>query len=188
MAEELVTLEKSASEKMQKTIGVLKEKLATVRAGRANPQVLDKLTVEYYGVQTPINQVGSISVPEPRMLLISVWDASVLKEVEKAILKSDLGLNPTNDGKAIRLVFPQLTEDRRKELCKGIKKYGEECKVTIRSIRRDTIEKFKTMKKNSEITEDDQKDCEKKVQDLTDKFCAEVDKAVADKEKEIMSI
>ena len=132
--------------------------------------------------------MAAVSVAEARILVITPWDASTLKSIEKAILASDIGINPTNDGKAIRLVFPQLTEDRRKELCKTIKKYGEETKVTVRSIRRDSMEKFKTMKKNSEITEDDLKDCEKKVQDLTDKFCAEIDKAVSEKEKEIMSI
>ncbi|MDD6278174.1 MAG: ribosome recycling factor [Ruminococcus sp.] len=178
----------AAKEKMNKSLNALGNEFASIRAGRANPSILDKVMVDYYGSPTPIQQMAAVSVPEARMLLIQPWDASTLKSIEKAINASDIGINPTNDGKAIRLVFPQLTEDRRKELCKGIKKYGEECKVTIRSIRRDTIEKFKTMKKNSEITEDDQKDCEKKVQDLTDKFCAEVDKAVADKEKEIMSI
>ena len=178
----------AAKEKMNKSLNALGNEFASIRAGRANPSILDKVMVDYYGSPTPIQQMAAVSVPEARMLLIQPWEASTLKSIEKAINASDIGINPTNDGKAIRLVFPQLTEDRRKELCKGIKKYGEECKVTIRSIRRDTIEKFKTMKKNSEITEDDQKDCEKKVQDLTDKFCAEVDKAVADKEKEIMSI
>lgn len=178
----------NAKEKMNKSLNALGNEFASIRAGRANPSILDKVMVDYYGAPTPIQQMAAVSVPEARMLLIQPWDASTLKPIEKAINASDIGINPTNDGKAIRLVFPQLTEDRRKELCKGIKKYGEECKVTIRSIRRDTIEKFKTMKKNSEITEDDQKDCEKKVQDLTDKFCSEVDKAVAEKEKEIMSI
>ncbi len=178
----------AAKEKMNKSLNALGNEFASIRAGRANPAILDKVMVDYYGSPTPIQQMAAVSVPEARMLLIQPWDASTLKSIEKAINASDIGINPTNDGKAIRLVFPQLTEDRRKELCKGIKKYGEECKVTIRSIRRDTIEKFKKMQKNSEITEDDQKDCEKKVQDLTDKFCADIDKAVAEKEKEIMSI
>ncbi len=175
-------------EKMNKSLNALNNEYASIRAGRANPSVLDKVTVDYYGAPTPVNQMAAVSVAEARILVIQPWDASSLKAIEKAILASDIGINPTNDGKSIRLVFPQLTEDRRKELCKTIKKYGEECKVTVRSIRRDSMEKFKAMKKNSEITEDDLKDCEKKVQDLTDKFCSEVDKAVADKEKEIMSI
>jgi len=175
-------------EKMNKSINALANEFAGIRAGRANPSVLDKVSVDYYGAPTPVNQMAAVSVAEARILVITPWDASTLKSIEKAILASDIGINPTNDGKAIRLVFPQLTEDRRKELCKTIKKYGEETKVTVRSIRRDSMEKFKTMKKNSEITEDDLKDCEKKVQDLTDKFCAEIDKAVSEKEKEIMSI
>lgn len=178
----------AAKEKMNKSLNALGNEFASIRAGRANPAVLDKVVVDYYGAPTPINQMAAISVSEARILVIQPWDASTLKAIEKAILASDVGINPTNDGKSIRLVFPQLTEDRRKELCKSIKKYGEECKVTVRSIRRDTMEKFKTMKKNSEITEDDLKDCEKKVQDLTDKFCGDIDKAVAEKEKEIMSI
>lgn len=175
-------------EKMTKSLNALGNEFASIRAGRANPAVLDKVMVDYYGAPTPVNQMAAISVAEARILVIQPWDKSSLKLIEKAIQASDIGINPTNDGTAIRLVFPQLTEDRRKELCKTIKKYGEESKVTIRSIRRDSIEKFKTMKKNSEITEDDLKDCEKKVQDLTDKFCADIDKAVAEKEKEIMSI
>ena len=137
---------------------------------------------------TPVNQMAAISVSEARILVIQPWDKSTLKLIEKAIQASDIGIQPVNDGNVIRLAFPQLTEDRRKELCKSIKKYGEECKVTVRSIRRDTMEKYKAMKKNSEITEDDLKDCEKKVQDLTDKMCADVDKMVADKEKEIMTV
>jgi ribosome recycling factor len=144
--------------------------------------------VDYYGAPTPVNQMAAISVSEARILVIQPWDKSTLKLIEKAIQASDIGIQPVNDGNVIRLAFPQLTEDRRKELCKSIKKYGEECKVTVRSIRRDTMEKYKTMKKNSEITEDDLKDCEKKVQDLTDKMCADVDKMVADKEKEIMTV
>ncbi|MBE6857147.1 MAG: ribosome recycling factor [Ruminococcus sp.] len=175
-------------EKMTKSLNALGNEFASIRAGRANPAVLDKVMVDYYGAPTPVNQMAAISVAEARILVIQPWDKSSLKLIEKAIQASDIGINPTNDGTAIRLVFPQLTEDRRKDLCKTIKKYGEESKVTIRSIRRDSIEKFKTMKKNSEITEDDLKDCEKKVQDLTDKYCADIDKAVAEKEKEIMSI
>ncbi len=175
-------------EKMSKSLNSLGNELASIRAGRANPAILDKVMVDYYGAPTPINQMAAISVAEARILVIQPWDATSLKAIEKAILASDVGITPTNDGKALRLAFPQLTEERRKNLCKSIKKYGEECKVAIRSIRRDSIEKFKAMKKNSEITEDDMKDCEKKVQDLTDKFCADVDKEIAAKEKEIMSI
>ncbi|MDE5947007.1 MAG: ribosome recycling factor [Oscillospiraceae bacterium] len=177
-----------AKEKMTKSLNNLESEFASIRAGRANPSILDKVTVDYYGVPTPVNQMAAVSVAEARILVIQPWDKSQLKAIEKAILASDIGINPTDDGTSIRLVFPQLTEDRRKELCKSIKKYGEDCKVAVRSIRRDTIEKFKTMKKNAEITEDDLKDCEKKVQDLTDKFCADVDKSVSVKEKEIMSI
>lgn len=177
-----------AKEKMNKSINALGNEFASIRAGRANPAVLDKVQVDYYGAPTPVNQMAAVSVAEARILVIQPWDRSTLKLIEKAILASDIGINPTNDGNVIRLVFPQLTGDRRKELCKDIKKYGEECKVTIRSIRRDTMDKFKAMKKNSEITEDDLKDCEKKVQDLTDKFCADVDKAVSAKEKEIMTV
>ena len=175
-------------EKMSKSLNSLGNELASIRAGRANPAILDKVMVDYYGAPTPINQMAAISVAEARILVIQPWDATSLKAIEKAILASDVGITPTNDGKALRLAFPQLTEERRKDLCKSIKKYGEECKVAIRSIRRDSIEKFKAMKKNSEITEDDMKDCEKKVQDLTDKFCADVDKEIAAKEKEILSI
>ncbi|MDE6781889.1 MAG: ribosome recycling factor [Ruminococcus sp.] len=177
-----------AKEKMNKSLNALNNEFASIRAGRANPAVLDKVQVDYYGAPTPVNQMAAVSVAEARILVIQPWDRSTLKLIEKAILASDIGINPTNDGNVIRLVFPQLTGDRRKELCKDIKKYGEECKVTIRSIRRDTMDKFKAMKKNSEITEDDLKDCEKKVQDLTDKFCADVDKAVSAKEKEIMTV
>lgn len=178
----------AAKEKMNKSLNALNNEFAAIRAGRANPAVLDKVMVDYYGAPTPVNQMAAISVSEARILVIQPWDKSSLKLIEKAIQASDIGINPTNDGTSIRLVFPQLTEDRRKELCKTIKKYGEECKVTVRSIRRDTMEKFKTMKKNSEITEDDMKSCEKKVQDLTDKFCEDIDKSVAAKEKEIMTV
>ena len=178
----------TAKAKMEKCIKSLEHEFTTIRAGRANPAVLDKVFVDYYGAPTPVNQLAAISVSEARVLVIQPWDASALKMIEKAIQTSDVGINPTNDGKVLRLVFPQLTEERRKELVKQIKKMGEEGKVTIRSVRRDTMEKFKTMKKNSEITEDDMKNCEKDVQNLTDKFVAEIDKAVAEKEKEIMSI
>ncbi|MBR5513271.1 MAG: ribosome recycling factor [Ruminococcus sp.] len=177
-----------AKEKMTKSLNALDKEFAAVRAGRANPAVLDKVMVDYYGAPTPVNQMAAISVSEARILVIQPWDKSSLKLIEKAIQASDIGINPTNDGNVLRLAFPQLTEERRKELCKSIKKYGEDCKVAIRSIRRDTMDKLKAMKKNSEITEDDLKDCEKKVQDLTDKFCADADKAVADKEKEIMTV
>ncbi|MBQ6169344.1 MULTISPECIES: ribosome recycling factor [Ruminococcus] len=177
-----------AKEKMTKSLNALGNEFASIRAGRANPGVLDKVMVDYYGAPTPVNQMAAVSVSEARILVIQPWDKSTLKLIEKAIQASDIGIQPVNDGNVIRLAFPQLTEDRRKELCKSIKKYGEECKVTVRSIRRDTMEKYKAMKKNSEITEDDLKDCEKKVQDLTDKMCADVDKMVADKEKEIMTV
>jgi len=177
-----------AKEKMNKSLNALDNEFASIRAGRANPAVLDKVMVDYYGAPTPVNQMAAISVSEARILVIQPWDKSTLKLIEKAIQASDIGIQPVNDGNVIRLAFPQLTEDRRKELCKSIKKYGEECKVTVRSVRRDTMEKYKSMKKNSEITEDDLKDCEKKVQDLTDKMCDEIDKMVADKEKEIMTV
>ena len=178
----------NAKEKMTKSLNALDKEFAAVRAGRANPAVLDKVMVDYYGSPTPVNQMAAISVSEARILVIQPWDKSSLKLIEKAIQASDIGINPTNDGNVLRLAFPQLTEERRKELCKSIKKYGEDCKVAVRSIRRDTMDKLKAMKKNSEITEDDLKDCEKKVQDLTDKFCADADKAVTAKEKEIMTV
>ncbi|MBQ3856795.1 MAG: ribosome recycling factor [Ruminococcus sp.] len=178
----------TAKEKMNKTLNALGNEFASIRAGRANPGVLDKVLVDYYGAPTPVNQMAAVSVSEARILVIQPWDKSTLKLIEKAIQASDIGINPTNDGNVIRLAFPQLTEERRKELCKSVKKYGEEAKVTIRSTRRDTLDKLKKMQKNSEITEDDLKDAEKKVQDLTDQFCADVDKSVADKEKEIMTV
>lgn len=178
----------TAKEKMNKSLNALANEFASIRAGRANPSILDKVMVDYYGAPTPVNQMAAVSVSEARILVIQPWDKSTLKLIEKAIQASDIGINPTNDGSVIRLAFPQLTEDRRKELCKTIKKYGEECKVTIRSVRRDTMEKLKKMQKASEITEDDLKDCEKKVQDITDKCCADADKLVADKEKEIMTV
>lgn len=178
----------TASEKMDKTIHALANELAGIRAGRANPAVLDKIVVDYYGAPTPLNQMAAISVAEARILVISPWDASVLNQIDKAIQASDIGINPTNDGKSLRLVFPQLTEERRKELAKQISKYGEEAKVAIRNCRRDAIDKFKDMKKKSEITEDDLKTCEKDIQDLTDKKSAEVDKLVAAKQKEILEV
>ncbi|MDD5947493.1 MAG: ribosome recycling factor [Oscillospiraceae bacterium] len=175
-------------QRMRKVIDRLTAEFSTIRAGRANPAVLDKIVVDYYGSPTPIPQVATVAVPEARMLTITPWEPSMIREINKAILTSDLGITPTDDGKSIRLVFPQLTEDRRKELCKTIKKYGDEAKVGVRNERRDVLEKFKTMKKNSEITEDDQKNVEKKVQTLTDRYTEEIDKAVAAKEKEIMSL
>ncbi len=174
--------------KMNKTIEVVKSDFAAVRAGRADPGVLNKITVEYYGTDTPLQQVAGISTPDPRTLVIQPWDASLLKAIEKAILVSDLGINPQNDGKVIRLAFPQLTEERRKDLTKQVKKYGEGGKVAIRNIRRDAMEKLKAMKKKSEITEDDQKDLEKELQELTDKYCKELDKLTERKEKELMSV
>lgn len=178
----------SSKEKMQKCIKALDHEFSTIRAGRANPSVLDKIHVDYYGTPTPINQMAAVSVSEARILVIQPWDVSALKLIEKAIQMSDLGINPTNDGRMLRLVFPQLTEERRKDLVKQIKKTGEEAKVTIRSIRRDTIDKFKAMKKNSEITEDELSNYEKDIQKMTDKFIEEIDTHTSDKEKEIMSI
>lgn len=177
-----------AKEKMTKSLAALDKEYAAIRAGRANPAVLDKVLVDYYGSPTPVNQMAAVSVAEARILVIQPWDKSSLKLIEKAIQASDIGINPTNDGNVIRLAFPQLTEERRKELCKSVKKLGEDCKVAIRSIRRDAMDKLKAMKKNSEITEDEQKEGEKKVQDITDKFCDDADKAVAAKEKEIMTV
>ena len=177
-----------AKEKMQKSIKALQNELATIRAGRANPAVLDKIHVDYYGTPTQINQMAAISVSEARILVIQPWDKSALSLIEKAIQASDLGINPTNDGSVLRITFPQLTEERRRELVKEVHKFGEEGKVAIRSIRRDALEKFKSMKKNSEITEDDLKNCEKDVQNLTDKAVKDIDDVVAAKEKEILSI
>lgn len=174
--------------KMDKAIDALDKEYSAVRAGRANPAVLNKVVVDYYGAPTPVAQMAAVSVPEPRTLLITPWDASSLKDIEKAIQVSDIGINPSNDGKSIRLNFPPLTEERRRDLCKDIKKYAEETKVSIRSSRRDALEKIKAQEKNSEITEDDRKQLEKKVQDLTDKFCKEADTLAANKEKEIMSV
>lgn len=178
----------AAEQKMEKCVNALEKEFTTIRAGRANPAVLDKITVDYYGVPTQINAMAAVSVVEARILVIQPWDASSLKAIEKAIMASDIGITPTNDGKAIRIVFPQLTEERRKELCKQVKKYGEDAKVAVRNCRRDAMDKFKAMKKNSEITEDDVKDGEKKIQTITDKYVEKVDKVCAEKEKEIMTV
>ncbi len=175
-------------ERMNRRVEAFHNELKTVRAGRANASVLDKVAIDYYGTMTPIAQVGSISSPEPRMLVIQPWDMSVLKEIEKAILQSEVGITPQNDGKVIRLNFPPLTEERRKELVKTVKKYSEEAKVQVRNVRRDALEDFKKMKKNSEITEDDLKNAEKDIQTLTDKFIKEIDDITAAKEKEILEV
>ena len=177
-----------AKEKMQKTIAVVKKDLATMRAGRANPQILDRILVDYYGTPTPINQMGNISSPEPRMLVISLWESKMIPNVEKAIQKSDIGINPTNDGKVIRLVVPKLTEERRKDLVKQVKKQIEEGKVALRAIRRDALDAIRKMEKKSEITEDDLKDAENQLQKLTDQQVKDLDAIGAEKEKEIMSV
>ena len=179
---------KDAESKMLKTIEAVKADFASVRAGRANASVLDRVQVEYYGSPTPLNQVASISSPDPRQLVIQPWDSSILKAIEKAIQTSDLGINPQNDGRVIRLVFPQLTEERRKDLAKQVKKYSEDAKVAMRNIRRDGMDYVKKLKKNSEITEDDQKKAEKDLQDLLDKNIKRADAALAAKEKELMAI
>ena len=179
---------KQFERKMEKTLEVLASDFGAVRAGRANAQVLDRIEVEYYGTPTPINQVGTISSPDPRTLVIQPWDGGLLKPIEKAIQVSDLGINPQNDGKVIRLTFPPLTEDKRREIVKDVKKLAEDCKVAIRSIRRDCMDKLKKMQKNGEITEDDLKYGEKEMQDITDKFVKEADSVAAEKEKEIMAI
>ena len=175
-------------EKMKKTISVMEENFSEVRAGRANPAILNKIMINYYGTPTPINQVAGISVPEARMIVIQPWDASILKEIEKEILKSDIGINPNNDGKVIRLTFPELNEERRKEIVKDIRKMAEESKVAIRSIRREAIDEAKAMQKNSEISEDDLKVAEDKIQKLTDKYIDEIDKILDKKENEVMNI
>ena len=174
--------------KMQKSIDSYIYELDSVRAGRANPNVLSRINVDYYGSPTPVNQIGSVSVPDARTIVIQPWDSTTLKGIEKAILASDIGITPANDGKVIRLVFPQLTEDRRKELKKQVSKLGEDAKVAIRNIRRDAMDKSKDMKKNSEMTEDEQKASDKNVQDLTDKYIKKIDEITAAKEKEIMEI
>ena len=178
----------AAEEKRKKTVSVLSQEYAGIRAGRANPAVLDKIVVDYYGAPTPINQVAAVAVSEARTLTIQPWDASICRAVEKAIQTSDLGINPQSDGKIIRITFPPLTEERRRALVKDVSKYAEEAKIAIRSIRRDAIEKLKAQKKNGEITEDDLKSSEKTAQDLTDRFCKEIDQVSANKEKEIMEI
>ena len=178
----------TAKEKMKKSCEVYEREMMSLRAGRAKPQLLDRIMVDYYGTPTPINQIGNISSPEPRLLVIAPWEAKMIPQVEKAIQKSDLGLNPSNDGKLIRLVFPELNEERRKDLTKVASKGAEETKVAIRSIRRDAIEQIKKLKKNSEITEDDQRDAEEDMQKLTDKAVKEVDEIYAKKEKEIMEV
>ena len=175
-------------ERMEKTINAFTEKLGEVRAGRANPAILNKIKIEYYGVSTPINQVAAISVPEARLIVIQPWDASCLKDIERAILASDIGINPNNDGKVIRLNFPELTEERRKELVKEIRKIAEEAKVSIRGARRDGLDEFKTMQKNSEITEDELKTAENDIQKLTDTKIEEIDKILANKELDIMNV
>ncbi len=178
----------NTKERMKKCITALESELATIRAGRANPSVLDRITVDYYGTATPINQMASVSVAEARILVVSPYDASQLKAIEKAIQASDLGINPTNDGRVLRIAFPQLTEDRRKELCKQVSKTCEESKVAVRNVRRDGMDKIKAKKKSNEITEDDVKEAEKNIQKLTDKFIEEVDKIGEEKNKEIMAI
>ena len=174
--------------KMDKTVGVFENNLAEVRAGRANPAILNKIKIDYYGVPTPISQVAGISVPEARLIVIQPWDLGILKEIEKEILKSDIGINPNNDGKVIRLAFPELTEERRKDLVKEIKKMAEEAKVAVRSIRRDGIEEFKKKQKDSEITEDELRMAEEEIQKITDKKIAEIDTLLDNKEKEVMSV
>ena len=184
MSPEIVTYD----EKMQKTIEVVKSNFAAVRAGRANAGVLDRITVEYYGAPTPLNQVANVGSPDPRTLTVQPYDMSLLKAIEKAIQTSDLGINPQNDGRVIRLAFPQLTEERRKELTKQVRKYGEEGKVALRNIRRDAMDDIKKKTKKSELTEDDQKKLEKELQELTDKRCKDIDDLTAKKEKELMAV
>ena len=179
---------KSLDDKMEKSISVYSEKLSEVRAGRANPAILNKVKIDYYGTPTPINQVAGVSVPEARLIVIQPWDASVLKDIEKAILASDIGINPNNDGKVIRLAFPELNEERRKEIAKDIRKMAEDAKIAIRSIRRDAMDEAKAMQKNSEITEDELKVAEEQIQKLTDKYVNEIDEILEKKEKEIMSL
>lgn len=175
-------------EKMEKCVDYLVAEFASIRAGRANPNVLNKIRVDYYGTPTPIQQVANVSVPEPRMIQIAPWDKSMIKAIEKAIMTSELGINPNNDGVVIRLVFPEVTEERRKELSKDVKKKGEEQKVAVRNVRRDGVDAVKKMEKASEITEDDRKDLEDQLQKLTDKYIKDIDKAVEDKTKEIMTV
>lgn len=179
---------KNTEEKMIKTLGVLEREYKSIRAGRANVAVLDRITVDYYGCPTPIQQMAAVSVPEPRILMIQPWDATTLKSIEKAILTSDIGINPQNDGRVIRLSFPPLTEERRKEIVKDVKKFCEDAKVAIRNTRRDAIDKLKALKKANSVTEDDVTNGEKKIQNLTDKYCKEADDLSVIKEKEIMEI
>ena len=179
---------KKAEEHMGKSVAVLQDDYAAIRAGRANPAVLDKVMVDYYGAPTAINQLAAVSVAEARILTIQPWDASVCRALEKAIQTSDIGINPQSDGKIIRMVFPPLTEDRRKELAKDIRKMAEDAKIAVRNIRRDAMDKLKAMKKGGELTEDDLKQAEKKTQDLTDKYCKEIDSVQEKKQKEIMEI
>ena len=178
----------NAKVRMNKTISVLQQELGGLRAGRANPQVLDRILVDYYGSPTPLTQLGNISVPEPRMLVIAPWDGKLIPAIEKALQKSELGITPANDGKVLRLVFPELTEERRKDLVKVVRKKGEESKVAIRAIRRDANEQIKAQKKNNELTEDDQKHLEEKIQKLTDELIRDIDRSIAEKEKEILSV
>ena len=175
-------------EKMDKTLSVLQENFAEVRAGRANPAILNKIKVDYYGTSTPINQVAGISVPEARLIVIQPWDASLLKEIEKAILTAEIGINPNNDGKVIRLAFPELNEERRKELVKEIKKMAEDAKVSVRSVRREGIDEAKKLQKDNQMTEDELKSAEDQIQKITDGKISEIDKILADKEKEVMSV
>ncbi len=175
-------------DKMEKSLDVLLDEYASIRAGRANPHVLDRLRIDYYGTPTPIQQVGNVTVPEARMIVIQPWEKNLLKEIEKAILVSDLGINPTNDGNVIRLVFPELTEERRKDLAKDVKKKGEGAKVAIRNIRRDAMDSIKKMEKAGDISEDDLKQGEEKIQKITDKMIEKVDKAIETKTKEIMTV
>lgn len=182
------TLLKNTEEKMQKSVDALDREYKSIRAGRANASVLDKISVDYYGVPTPIQQVAAVSVPEARTLLIQPWDATIIKEIEKAILTSEIGINPQNDGKVIRLNFPPLTEERRKDIVKDVRKKAEESKVAVRNIRRDALDKLKALKKDNKITEDDEENGEKKIQKSTDKFCKDIDELASKKEKEIMEI
>ncbi len=179
---------KNTEDKMNKTISALERDYKSIRAGRANASVLDRITVDYYGVPTPIGQMAAVSVPEPRVLMIQPWDASSIKDIEKAILTSDIGINPQNDGRVIRLSFPPLTEERRKEIVKSVKKMSEDSKVAIRNTRRDAIEKLKALKKSNAITEDDVSNGKKRIQNLTDKFCKEIEELADVKEKEILEI
>ncbi len=179
---------KATEQRMDKSLDALDRDYNAVRVGRANASILDRVNVDYYGVPTPVQQMAAISMPEPRILMIKPWDASTLKEIEKAILISDIGINPQNDGTAIRLNFPPLTEERRKEVVREVKKMAEDAKVSVRNIRRDALEKLKAMKKNNEITEDDEKNGEKKIQNITDKYCKEIDALAAVKEKEVIEI